>query len=353
MPGLPQQNRLETRAESPRYTLTPLKAFLGVGLGYGVVSGTEFRESPHGAQYILSGNLAYEFPKFVLEGGLSWFYTKIAGLDARDRTIDIRTRAGLADLSARYRISDRWQLGPSLGLAFGTDTGFGSARTQQNTNLYAGVRSVYALKSGDYPINLWQQVSTDLSINQRQSLFALIGLQLGLPVFKRKANEKPDLDDRIAISGIQKSPRKLHIELDPQKVFFGTNSSKVKPEVLAILHDVGAYLNKNPDAWNKAEIAGHADRRGRFDYNLKLSRKRAVSVKDGLTLDPSSTKKTSVEAHSYLRPIDPSYNKVAWAKNRRTELIFYGVDRPEPLVERLRPLMKLATPEIQEKGSKK
>ena len=62
-----------------------------------------------------------------------------------------------------------------------------------------------------------------------------------------------------------------------QTVFFDTNKATIKPVSFALLNDVAAALADNPKI--KVEIQGHTDSQGNDAFNLKLSQKRAESVR--------------------------------------------------------------------------
>src|SRR6185436_14802402 len=62
-----------------------------------------------------------------------------------------------------------------------------------------------------------------------------------------------------------------------QTVFFDTNRAKIKAASFALLDDVAQAMKDNPAI--KVEIQGHTDSQGNDNFNLKLSQKRAESVR--------------------------------------------------------------------------
>jgi len=78
-----------------------------------------------------------------------------------------------------------------------------------------------------------------------------------------------------------------------------------------------ASIKKNPAA--KIRITGHCDERGSDDYNITLGMKRATAAKEYLVrvgIDPA---RIDVSSLGREKPIDPSSNEGAWARNRRGE----------------------------------
>ena len=100
-------------------------------------------------------------------------------------------------------------------------------------------------------------------------------------------------------------------------IHFDYDQAMIKDEDKATLDMKAAILKKNPGA--KVRITGHCDERGSDDYNITLGMKRAAAAKDylvRLVIDPS---RIDVSSLGREKPIDPSSNEGAWAKNRRDE----------------------------------
>ena len=103
------------------------KLFGGVASGFGLAAGQDYAGSPSGLQVVLSGLVSYEARSWVYDGGISWLYSQLNGSTAENLPVEVRTRAGMINLSPRYRLSQHWQLGPAMDIAFGTDTSFGAS----------------------------------------------------------------------------------------------------------------------------------------------------------------------------------------------------------------------------------
>lgn len=61
-------------------------------------------------------------------------------------------------------------------------------------------------------------------------------------------------------------------------IFFDTNSSVIKPSEIVKLEQIVNVLRQYPEA--SLTVNGFADAQGNSEYNLKLSEKRAVAVRD-------------------------------------------------------------------------
>ena len=313
----------------------PMTFFAGFGTGYATVSGNEYSEAPSGPHLILNTALAFEFNKWQLDVGVGWIYSSISGKNSNQLPISVSTRAGMFDLGAFYKLGERWQLGPAVNLVYGTDTGFGSRITDGKTSLLVGVQTAYTIWNPKFPLRLWSQLSTDTNMASRRFLAASIGLQIGLPIGSSKTSPSVAKSDEVRSTSFVRT-REVRVVLDPKKVFFQTSSAALKPNVRRILQEVGGYLEQDPST--SVVISGHADQRGRYEYNLKLSKKRAESVRYALLPHGVESDRFEINAFSYSKLIDPRNVQTAWAKNRRVELSFQNVKDPEKLIEMLRPL---------------
>lgn len=306
--------------------------FGGLGAGLLGVGGDSFRESPLGTQYWLGAAAALSKPRWVLDLGAGWSYGDVDGRDGFGRSARIRVRSGFAEVSPRLKLGSRWQLGPVAQVSFGTDTTYNPDVAGALGTAWAGLRGVYETRWGRFPFRVWQQAMTDVSVSGQQIWSGALGVQLGLSL-------EPRPEDSIRISAAAPLPpeserREVRIELDPARVFFGTASRQLRADALQALEELGSYLRSNPDAWQDVEVSGHADRRGRYEYNYRLSLQRALSVSQAIRKGSADRSRFKVSAHSYMDPLDPNWNPKAWARNRRAEIVLRGA-LATPELERL------------------
>ena len=104
-------------------------------------------------------------------------------------------------------------------------------------------------------------------------------------------------------------------------VEFDTNKANIKTKYTEDLDKLGTFLKEWPQA--KGEISGHTDNVGSKQYNLKLSQRRAASVKkylvDKFNIAPD---RLTTEGYGESKPIASNKTKVGKAKNRRIETNF-------------------------------
>ena len=102
------------------------------------------------------------------------------------------------------------------------------------------------------------------------------------------------------------------------EILFETNKATIKPSSEKILTELGNALKDNPNF--KVMIIGHTDSDGKEEDNLKLSEKRAESVKNYLTskfaIDGSRMQTTG---KGELQPLAENKTEEGKSQNRRVE----------------------------------
>jgi outer membrane protein OmpA-like peptidoglycan-associated protein len=320
--------------------ITPWRIFGGITTGLGKVIGQDYQSAPGGGLIGVDLLGSYEWSRWVADAGIGWMYSSVNGQDSLGREIRIRTRSATAEFSPRYRLGQFWQVGPAVEMLFGADTAFGPSVGNSVGSAYAGLRVVYETASQSLPLRFLVQGLTDLNVPGRQVNLVTAGFQIGIPIRVARDGSSMPHHKTDVLSVSHSAP--IRLVLDPQKVFFGTNSSKLKEPIQEALGQIGDFLAKHPDQWGRVEVSGHADIRGSYQYNLKLSKKRAQSVQSALSasnqIKSQFSDRVKSEGFSYSKPEDPANNPKAWARNRRVEVVFYDVRDPEELIRLIREL---------------
>ena len=104
--------------------------------------------------------------------------------------------------------------------------------------------------------------------------------------------------------------------------FFGYDKFDVTSSAQTKLNQLADILNKYPDTY--VLIEGHTDDTGADDYNMNLSEKRAIAVKNHLESKGVKTERMTVKWYGETQPKYPNDSESNSQKNRRVELAIFA-----------------------------
>src|SRR6266545_3664260 len=104
-----------------------------------------------------------------------------------------------------------------------------------------------------------------------------------------------------------------------EDIRFDYDKAEFNDVARATLEKHGLWLQNHRTA--KVTVEGHCDERGTVDYNLALGDKRARAVRDYLASLGVAADRLHTVSLGKERPLDPSNNDQAFAKNRRAHFV--------------------------------
>ncbi len=104
------------------------------------------------------------------------------------------------------------------------------------------------------------------------------------------------------------------------RMMFATDSFVPTPEAKEKIAKLVDLLKSYPDTI--VQVVGHTDSRGSYDYNLKLSQKRAFNVANMLK-ELGVSNKIYARGCSFSKPLVPNDSPENMAINRRVEIYLY------------------------------
>jgi outer membrane protein OmpA-like peptidoglycan-associated protein len=102
------------------------------------------------------------------------------------------------------------------------------------------------------------------------------------------------------------------------KVQFESGSARISPKSQQLVDEVAIALKGHPEFKN-VEIEGHTDSTGPVEFNDKLSKERAESVKQALVERGVDPKRLQTEGYGPHKPMAPNDTPAGRARNRRVE----------------------------------
>jgi outer membrane protein OmpA-like peptidoglycan-associated protein len=101
---------------------------------------------------------------------------------------------------------------------------------------------------------------------------------------------------------------------------FDLDSFRISRDSRAVLEKVVETLKQQPKL--RVQVRGHSDRLGSPEHNLELSRRRATAVEAFLIEHGVAADRISIEALGGKEPMDSNNSPVAWARNRRVQVLW-------------------------------
>lgn len=103
-------------------------------------------------------------------------------------------------------------------------------------------------------------------------------------------------------------------------IYFDYDSFSVKPEFQSVLEAHARFMKANRNL--RANLEGHTDERGGSEYNLALGQKRSEAVRRALSVLGISDNQMEAVSFGKEKPAAQGADESAFAKNRRTEIIY-------------------------------
>lgn len=103
-----------------------------------------------------------------------------------------------------------------------------------------------------------------------------------------------------------------------EKVQFALDSADLLPASHSLLDEVAQVLRDNPQI-KLVRVEGHTDTTGNRDYNMRLSKMRAASVRAYLVNQGIAPERMIPEGYGPTKPIASNSNEKGRERNRRVE----------------------------------
>jgi hypothetical protein len=372
--GAPESTPRNTVTEQTRTSVASASTG-GLTLFMGVSAGPTFVQSPSPDEsnkngYMLAGKgLASLYSdRWVLDAGIGWLSAQVKSqLPGKDEypklepgtektfipgPVKIIVNSGFAEVAARYRLSKDWQIGiVGNALVSSGDTSFGAitARDDKPTTAtgFMGGQIAFGTQTRDSNWRLCIEYLTDITIKERQVHFALASLQFGIPIIEpdRILEEREILTQKQRIDRITKEKLEkkvmvrnvLRFIFDSNEILFVEDGTKLHPDSLAFLKEIGSLAAEKSTDWVEIEIDPQLGTSVPSDQMSLLRESRANAVRAALRLGGADNQRIKTRP----LPISPSdKNPSGTSAGERLILNFKGMQADRAFIERVRLLRK-------------
>jgi peptidoglycan-associated lipoprotein len=112
--------------------------------------------------------------------------------------------------------------------------------------------------------------------------------------------------------------------LSKRSVYYGFDMYNIAEDYQPLIEAHAKLLRENREL--RVRVEGNCDDRGSREYNLALGQRRADAVKRALTLLGVPERQIETVSFGAEKPKAPGSSEEAWAENRRSDLVYVGID---------------------------
>jgi len=134
----------------------------------------------------------------------------------------------------------------------------------------------------------------------------------------RQAEQRAEmLESELAALETKQTRRGVIVMLND--VFFETDQAELQPGAASTMEKLASYMEEHPD--QEMIIEGHTDSRGPAQYNQRLSRRRAQSVKSAIVARGVASERIRTQGYGEEKPIASNATSGGRQLNRRVEIV--------------------------------
>ncbi len=174
-----------------------------------------------------------------------------------------------------------------------------------------GFKPYQSDQNGDYMLCLPSDVSYALTVSKKNYMFYSENILL-------------DHQGSTVIKDFQLQPLKVGEQVRLDNIFFEKGAYVLKDASSSELNQIIYFMESNP--FLILEIGGHTDNIGTIEYNINLSDKRALAVKNALTQRGMVSERILTKGYGMSVPQNDNTSREKRSINRRTELTIISLE---------------------------
>ena len=115
--------------------------------------------------------------------------------------------------------------------------------------------------------------------------------------------------------------------LSKRSVYYDFDMYNIREEFQPMVEAHAKFLREHKEL--RVRVEGNCDERGSREYNLALGQRRADSIKRAMTLLGVPPRQIETVSFGAEKPKAVGSNEEAWAENRRSDIVYVGIDSPQ------------------------
>lgn len=153
---------------------------------------------------------------------------------------------------------------------------------------------------------------------------AAVGGGAGVLIGKKMDKQAQEIKNQVPNATVERVGEGINVTF-ASGVLFGFDKSDLTAQAQTNIKELATILNKYPDTYVRVE--GHTDTTGTYDYNMKLSERRAVAVGNYLKAQGVAANRVQTYWYGATQPKVPNTTDENKAKNRRVEFSIFANDK--------------------------
>lgn len=312
---------------------------------------------------------------WVIDGGVGWLSAQLNSSEARKDEypkitpgsegefrpgpVKLIVNAGLIEFALRYRLSKDWQIG-TIGNALlsNGDTAFSAITSRDSaparfTGL-AGAQIAFGTQNRESDWRFGIAYLTDVTIAERKIQLIAASLELGIPIVnpERIVEEREIVTQKQKINLVTKEKLEnkvmfkqvLRLVFEANEVLFVDSGTKLHPDSLTLLKEIGKLAAAKDSAWTEVEIDPQLSKSLPSEQSRRARESRVAAVRAALRLGGLDVRKISMRSLSSSAPDETLPERTAEAAANggdRLVVNFSGAQADPVFLEKVRQLRKL------------
>ncbi len=154
---------------------------------------------------------------------------------------------------------------------------------------------------------------------------AAVGGAAGGIIGNKMDKQATEIENALPGAEVERVEEGIRVILHEESINFGFDSSDLTSTAMANLDKLIPALNSQQNT--NLQVQGFTDSKGSDDYNLKLSQRRAIAVKNYLVAHGVAASRLTTVGFGEQNPIAENESEEGRAKNRRVEFVITANDQ--------------------------
>lgn len=153
---------------------------------------------------------------------------------------------------------------------------------------------------------------------------AAIGGAAGAYIGRNMDRQAREIEQTVPNAEVIREGEGIIVKFD-SGILFDFDKAELKPNAMSNIQSLANSMKNNPNT--NIMIIGHTDSKGTDSYNMSLSQRRAMSVKNYAQMQGIASSRLTTQGRGETEPIADNSTEAGRAQNRRVEIVILANDQ--------------------------